>query len=519
MIKKTYTLTIHLIKSSFVTESDIVIEGLDEKDIVGVGKLFHKSTFSPSPRWARLFSGYGIDEIFSPSSAASAILLVKVRERYFALTFGPAGRHLLQRGVTEERFGLVVTLNSVKEDSIRSIDTKTLESEGIQTRIQSSRPVASDSFGFDVEKDLVRSVAGESKDESFGKVLAGKDSLRASIKCNLEDVPSYLETFLDQFGKKDYIASFPWVDALHEISDPSKIDDLNSKLIIEINKESPEKMWLTVPEILDWADHGGFKYSQKKRDEQLLDDIHISSFKQYLRKDIVNLFDLENSSVYRFSQSNEYQQDHWRVYECVYFEYSIDSETYFLTGGKWYAVRNDLVQSVNTYYRSVPNETSGINFIDYNHSDENAYNNDLATANGALCLDKKEVQIEGRSKFEFCDVYTKQRQMIHVKRYSGSAVLSHLFNQGYVSANLLFDFESRKKINGILEQAFKISDLAKRPNDSSGEKYTVIFGVISKSSRDFDLPFFSKLTLMHVMKDLVNLGFGVSLVKIKNSKV
>jgi uncharacterized protein (TIGR04141 family) len=47
-----------------------------------------------------------------------------VDDRLFALTFGQ-GRFLLHPDAYEEWFGLVVTLNSIGSDALRSIDKRT----------------------------------------------------------------------------------------------------------------------------------------------------------------------------------------------------------------------------------------------------------------------------------------------------------------------------------------------------------------------------------------------------------
>lgn len=512
--KKTYPLTIYLIKESFLEILDIVEDGLEKREINNYSIFFYKRSNSNSPEWLKLFEGHSFP-LFS--SSASGLFITKIKNRLFALAFGPQGRYFMKKGVVEERFGLITTLNSVKEKSIRSIDTKTLETEGLQTRIQSAHPVSADIFGFDVEKDLLRSVVGESEDKKLGKTLAGKDSLRVSLKCDLSDLDEFLATFLVNYKKSDYKEKFPWIDNLKEINDHFVINDLEKKLLNELNKKSPENLWLTIPEILEWSNHGGFKYSKRKKDE-ILDDLHVSVFKEDFKKEQITLEDLKNSQIHHFDQDNTYTKERWMTYECIYFEYSENDKTYFLTGGKWYAVNSNLVKDVNEYYKTIPQETSSISFIDYNHEDEEHYNKELANSNIALCLDRKNIQIEGRSNFEFCDVYTKNKQIIHIKRYSGSSVLSHLFNQGYVSANFLLDPKFRRKINdSLLVDDFKIKNVNKRPN-IDGEIYEVIFAIISNTKSNLNIPFFSRLTLAHVTRSLINLGFKVSLVKVKNLK-
>ena len=51
-----------------------------------------------------------------------------------------------------------------------------------------------------------------------------------------------------------------------------------------------------------------------------------------------------------------------------------------------------------------------------------------------------------------------------------------------------------------------------------GKSYEIIFAIISNTKSNLNIPFFSRLTLMHVSRSLTNLGFKVSLVKIKNLK-
>ena len=54
-----------------------------------------------------------------------------------------------------------------------------------QASEQISRLSAASDFGIDIEQDLITGVAGKSKDERFGKTIAGKDALGVSAKVNL----------------------------------------------------------------------------------------------------------------------------------------------------------------------------------------------------------------------------------------------------------------------------------------------------------------------------------------------
>jgi uncharacterized protein (TIGR04141 family) len=97
-------------------------------------ELYVQSPRSHPPSWGKFFEGYiDIGELGRVSTSA-AVLLVTAKRRLFAVTFGQ-GRHLLDPGVYEERFGLRVVLNSIDEHSLRSIDKKTFDAISTHTRV------------------------------------------------------------------------------------------------------------------------------------------------------------------------------------------------------------------------------------------------------------------------------------------------------------------------------------------------------------------------------------------------
>ena len=145
-----------------------------------------------------------------------------------------------------------------------------------------------------------------------------------------------------------------------------------------------------------------------------------------------------------------------------------------LTNGKWYEVAQPFSDQVQRDFESKKQEASACPTGVLRHRTEGAYNISAASAlPGACCMDGRLVSYGGgHSKIEFCDVYTADRKMIHVKRYGGSSVLSHLFAQGLVSAELFAgDAEFRKKLNDKLPQTLtdspmRLYDLTRRSTKS-----------------------------------------------------
>ena len=118
-----------------------------------------------------------------------------------------------------------------------------------------------------------------------------------------------------------------------------------------------------------------------------------------------------------------------------------------------------------------------------------------------------------------CDLFNKKREMVHVKRYGGSGVLSHLFAQGATSAELLlFDTDFRTKVRGKLPAAYKSLVPA---GGFQPKGFEVVYGIIGRpgGSKPLSqlLPFFSRVTLRRAAQRLKGAGYGVSVAWIPNS--
>jgi uncharacterized protein (TIGR04141 family) len=109
---------------------------------------------------------------------------------------------------------------------------------------------------------------------------------------------------------------------------------------------------------------------------------------------------------------------------------------YVLNNGKWYVIARDFTDQVLADFTNTAN--SIVPLPDCNLNDEATYNlSAAASIPGACCMDSKLiVHGGGHSKVEFCDLYTSDKRIIHVKKYGGSSVFSHLFSQGVVSGEL-----------------------------------------------------------------------------------
>lgn len=508
MADPTNKLNVYLIKSG-VTDEQIVRPGLLSSNIDGVGTFFGVDSQPITPNWFSSFFGAAIASPFRLLSANSkGVLLVKrtyEEERTFAITFGH-GRFLLADGVVEERFGLKIVLNTMEDDSFRSFDRTTLGSSPRQSREQVSRGSDVSAFGLDIEQDLVRSVTAKSRDRRLGKIITGRDSLSISAKFGAHNIGTLLDICMSQYASQSYKENYDWIDQISHVKDPAKLNELNNDLVERLNKSNYENIWMAPPDILDWVDIKDFRYGSSKK-SKTTEDLDISEFMESLGDDPITLESINSKAIIAVSSKDDSVAEQWNAFRCIYAETTLDKRVHVLNDGKWYEIAADFSDRVNIDYLSIP--TADLKLPPYAHKDENAYNEFITTQiEGACCMDQKLIQHGGgKSKIEFCDVATKDGKLIHVKRRSGSAQLSHLFSQGAVAGELYVqDSNFREKLNDKFPDTHKLGNPAQQPDPKAHE---IVFAVVGGNGSE-NIPFFSKVTIRNARRRLRGYGYNVS---------
>lgn len=515
-----HTLSIFLMKEGFVSparclKADARVAQMKVADGGrSIGDLVWRQNDRHPPKWLALFQevpGLKLPDLFNASNGA--VLFVKRKTRMFALAFGQ-GRHLLAPGSWEEQFGLRVTLNSVDSQMLRSLDHKKFEAIASHSRTQTSQAAGVAAFGLNVEQDILCAATGEPLDKALGKRMSGMDSLTASVRVR----PQGLGELLDLYGRKfdePYKEVFRWVEHIGEVRDRVLREKLDEKLVelLRTADLTDVRAWLSVPELIQWAQVDGFRYSEKVG--ELHEDLHLRDFFDTLTdRSSLNLGTLKRRCAFAIGVEGDQVVHRWSIYECVYCELDWDDTTFLLSGAKWYRVDKDFVASTNRAVKQLVRKDA-LSLPAYNDTSETAYNKRAAkAAGGTLALADFKLVPVGGDKIEMCDLFGKTRQMIHVKRYGGSSVLSHLFAQGAVAARTFFqDATVRAAFNKKLPRAFRLKDPNGRINPSD---YEVVYAVVSRSAKPIDraLPFFSRLNLRAAANLLQGFGYGVSLVKI-----
>jgi|SRR3989339_618537 len=511
---KSQKLSIYLIKDNVVDHSDIV-KDINTKKTFSNGSLYYKKSYSSPPRWTNNFFNRNIEEL--NNSSASGLYITKVihegRGIYFGISFGH-GWQMFRDGVIVEQFGIKTALSIIK-DEIKIIEKKNFKNglKDVSEQLGKVGPVAD--FGFDIEQDIMRAVVGEPENqELYGKNAVGKDAISVSIKKNVNEINDVLLELYKAYISNKYKERFDWFDNFSAVNDKKLATDLDNKITGKINDDSKIDVicWLAIPEVIEWENTKCFKYSAINNVIEY-QDIIFDDFKDSLNDDEkTNItVDLLKSKKVQQIDTNDQSIKEWSIYKCLYAEIDSNSEKYLLVAGKYYKVDAVYKNKIEAEYSI----DASFTLPDWDKNDhENIYNNKVATNDNTYqCLDGgvSRNNLIGKGKIEFADLVKSDKHLVHVKKYGASAVLSHLFSQGLVSADMLLtDKPFRKEVNSKLISSHKSVVLENDPNPS---EYTIVYA-IGTSKNDLKLPFFSIINYRNIKKQLSLYRYNVLLVKI-----
>ena len=525
----TTPLSIYLLKKG-INSTTTVLKLNDAQshkvEIDGTTSTMHVQTpTSNPPAFAKLFTESNqLNEVdFGTNQSTGGVLELHHAGQTFYIAFGQ-GHHMLEKDFMVSDFGLRCALNLVNTKDIRGIDTATNKTKPLNARLQSGLSAEVSDFPIDIDEDLLSAIEGLSNDAGFGSRISGRrKALKVNFKGNLEELPKLL---LNAYKK--YTTALPnefkWVDNVREVTESATILSLDCELVTLLQKyqakgaSKSDNIYMIAPDVYD-SDVAGFSYGAKNNQRS-----DILSLKRYLDKIVKAESKLELKHLktgYKvFAKDEEHNTRHtWTGYDCLYCELEKNGKHYELRAGVWYEINVDFVKEINTVMESIA--TYNVTLPAYNHDSEGAYNLDVAANDTSIeCLDTKNIHLGGgQSRFEFCDLVNKDNghdkltDLIHVKHYTSSATLSHLFNQGVVSAEIFRrSEEARQKLYSNHPGVMPLTDPAVAPKASD---YRVVYAIYDIDALPTKLPFFSKVNLKNAYNRLQLLGYEVALAHIE----
>lgn len=521
MSKKEYNkVSVYLLATDVKKEKDYF------KDIVtgpvvleGSGNLYYRKPEKVhAPSWVNDFfeGNEAVKNIKFIASDAAAVLITSLsiedKNYSFAICFG-TGHNLLKSSLITKDFGLLAAMKSIEPEHISSVNLTSFESTVKNKRIQSTELTKLTDYSLRRDRDVMKSISGKSNnledlDLISNRLINGKDSISLSAKVSLSSIKKLLPQLIKQYNSNPD-NGVQYKSTIEKIIDSTEINNLNESLIHQISTLD-SRIIITIPELIDEQVVDCFKISGK-------DDVFQFSINELGEVDSIEK--LESVFINAIGPDDDIVKS-WTVFDCLLGEVSRnDSITYILQEGQYYKINTSYVEAVEEYYKNVTIE-KGLTLKDWDDSKEAKYNEDQSNES-ILVMDKSLISLGGRSKFEFCDLLSINKQLVHVKILSNSTNISHLFEQGLLSVSVLEDKTKHKVINEIICEKGK--DAFKIPDDAKAKDYSVIYVLLCDSNKiDKDgrpqIPFFSKAVFREVHESLKSKEVDVSIMAIKKVK-
>lgn len=197
------------------------------------------------PKWlSEVQSAFpSVPNISNTSSAA--VVFFEQDSRVFAITFAHGWMYLDETKFVSD-FGLMVAVNAINDDSLKMIEHSHL-GEAMKGVSQSAFRRDIQSFGIDEALEIVRRVAGQSKDISFATSISGATALKITQEESLASFGQIASSSLAKYTSTAYQnTGFAIIDKVRPITDRVALAELDSKAI-DVLKAKGDSFELAMP--------------------------------------------------------------------------------------------------------------------------------------------------------------------------------------------------------------------------------------------------------------------------------
>lgn len=492
------------------------------------------------PPWSRSLSQFfsALDDVRSVSHRL--VIFLPLDNRVFAVCFG-YGSSSLEWSWIEPNFGLRFASRGYNTFALNEIRSRRIDPSARTQSVQIPNRTAIRDFDVELEGEFVRRVVGELdagfEIEGLGAVVA-TDSIAFKTETNLHEVRRVLNQMMDTVNQGDVRQDLRFIDALEPLRSNAEVTAELEKLLVQnlfgvraTKRSAPidEDVAELDPLILSFAPPDGLTIEsvhsiRVKRGDQVgfMQEMHIESLREAL-SDFSGSFGrtaLKDIKVMAIDSDGNPASSSTPLKNWLIFEAASDEKRYLLTLGKWFGLAESYARQLDDDLSRIEDVTPLLDLRDWvkseeteEESGEGGYNKRaIDKRDDLVCLDKKTLTSLS-DQVEACDLFHEDGYLIHVKKYTDSQTLSHLFSQGYVAAVTLTEDADYRL--AFIEKVVSLSKDFKDVARAAPTKVTYAIAVHGNRSIPMSLPTFSKVNLRGFVRKLRRMQIHPSVARIQ----
>ncbi|MFF4442028.1 DUF6119 family protein [Streptomyces sp. NPDC001621] len=481
--------------------------------------------------WSATFRSLtGKDPNVSNRAAAGAIF-VGAQGGPYVVTYG-MGHLLIDPSKIDPGFGLSFSIRSIEPDYIRQVTRNILDSRARVDRSTVPGGQSIRGFGIEYYGEVVSRLAGTlgSVSMTFNKAqpkkvgIAAADSLKIPLGVKPVDLIEDLREITRVTQTASPVPELGFIDQIRALKSSNKqVSQLENKLARALASADGGPLALTLPAECEEHEHAANSYRIKIATDryEVVEDLEISHvLSRVASLPVEDRLDALRSGYIQMCSDAEGRDKVSRqvkAHKWLAFEAPLKSDHYFYHQGRWFEVGDNYLEFLRSRLDEVFARTASIPLPKWESgwAEEEDYNREAAKLiPGAVCLDRKKIHTKQHPHgIEACDIIGPNNELIHVKRASSSAPLSHLFAQGWTAIDALrSDREARNK---LLERIKEKG--GSHPYDPSIKPKKLIYGIAIKKDATVsrkNLFTFSQVALMRAINALENADVDVEVVPI-----
>ncbi len=525
----TRNFSIGLLKTGFDPSNSLIAgHDLDEvtsdHSIFSGGRHFMRRRVINEPWWI----GYFRLPNFGRTGGVDGLSFFPIGDRWCYINFGFA-YHKIENEALEYDFGMKAAAVLVNPEALRSTDSVE-PSVARRRRTQVANSNEANTFGIDARAALMKGLVGKATNSlnKTVKQITGGAHLKIGCSANDEEIYYVLVHVVRAYLHGTVPSELEDYLQVRPIEDPVVMGSLESSLEDAIKTRDIEAISILVPDTIEYGVRDHVKFTGLGRHPPA-DDVFIGALFDYLDAKIGSSemeFDRLKRMKLVLCDDDGNSPMPYALDKCIFYETELGetTSTYFLTEGKWYEVSLSLIQKLKERLRKFFVENSYPEFTP-DLKDEAEYNALLAAFfDNSVLLDKSDILPWTKSRIEPCDIARLENgrlHMVHVKRKTSSATLSHLLNQGVNPWRAIRDDnEVRAKFLDLCEDGgLPRSQVEAAIGNKNVEINYVITTHKPLDGKEANLPIFSRISADRIVSEAHDTGIGVSFTYVKETAI